>query len=573
VHVLQARPITRELRSAPARVRWSAANTQEALLDPVTPLTWSLLAPLVESGRRALFAGAGFQEIDDHEYMRLFYGVPYFNPEYFRRFLAQIPGAPENIFDALIFGEGEQVIEFHLPAFTRRTARVTALFVLARLAARERFEVFQRVFAIKLRALRRRGVEGLTDAELLSLRRDATDLLEGALRRHVLGTAISGCSYLLLGMLLERTGAAHALEGGLTQRLTSGASGNPLAQVSERLEELARRVEEGEEPSDDRLVRLLTESGFLREFGHRCEKEAELSEPRWADDPQVLVAVLRSYVQALRSGTGLTRLREREARLAAEASVLADRVSRFLARSSLAERLLPAKRTLFRALLREARRYAPYRESLKDRGLRALHLLRRVFLEAGTRLVSRGVLDRPDDVFFLLVADVETALPLPVADARRLGLRSTVAANRAERARNLGTEPPAHVLVAPGLPPQPVPPQTLGSLLEGVGVSSGRITGIARVLKSMDEAERLAPGEILIARVINAGWTPLFHLAGAIVADVGGVLSHGAIVAREYGLPAVFGAAGASQIPDGSRVTVDGNLGVVTVEQPPDRAR
>ena len=82
---------------------------------------------------------------------------------------AQIPGAPENIFDALIFGEGEQVIEFHLPAFTRRTARVTALFVLARLAARERFEVFQRVFAIKLRALRRRGVEGLTDAELLSL--------------------------------------------------------------------------------------------------------------------------------------------------------------------------------------------------------------------------------------------------------------------------------------------------------------------------------------------------------------------------------------------------------------------
>ena len=115
-------------------VPWTAANTQEALADPVTPLTWTFLAPFVERGRRELFAAAGFDEIDG-AYMRLIAGRAYFNPDYFRRFLAQLPGVPTDIFDALIFGEAPPAITFRLPEWTPRTLRAAVLLAGARLGA------------------------------------------------------------------------------------------------------------------------------------------------------------------------------------------------------------------------------------------------------------------------------------------------------------------------------------------------------------------------------------------------------------------------------------------------------
>ena len=104
--------------------------------------------------------------------------------------------------------------------------------------------------------------------------------------------------------------------------------------------------------------------------------------------------------------------------------------------------------------------------------------------------------------------------------------------------------------------------------LAGVPVSQGRVTGRARVLRSLEDAPRLHKGDVIVARVVNAGWTPLFVLAGGIVAEMGGALSHGAIVAREYGIPAVFGVSGATaRIRDGEVVTVDADHGLVRVER------
>jgi len=590
VHVLQARPITRDARAGGAgRVRWTAANTQEALLDPVTPLTWSLFAPLVEKGRRDLFQWAGFAEIPGPGYMRLFFGLPYFNPDYFRAFLAQIPGVSTNVFDALIFGEGEEGLRFELPRFTPRTIRLLLLYVLGRLAARERFEVFQRLFTVRLAAIDRRDLTGLSDEALVARRRRATQLLEAALRRHVLGTAISGAGYLLLDMLLRGAEADRAFGGGLVARLTAGAPGNAVALSSARLEGLAREaarrpalVEALEETPSGRweeLVRLGAEGrwfvdrlrAFLERHGHRAEKEAELAEPRWADDPAVLVAILRSFVRAARGGGGaaLRRLRPHEAGLARDAAGLADRVSAWLGRWSRLERLVPLRRLAFRALLREARRYAPYRENLKDQALRALHLVRRTFLEAGERLVRRGLIARPDDVFFLELEEVEAALLRPEAEPT-VDHRALVARRRAERAEHLGRRPPRYVIEVPGEAPRPIHVGgRIGRLLEGVGVSGGVLRGRARVLASMDDADRVEAGDVIVSRVVNAGWTPLFHLAGAIVTEVGGVLSHAAIVAREYGLPAVFGVEGATQVPDGAWVEVDGERGIVTIEAEP----
>lgn len=580
LHLLQARPITRPVRPEAVRTRWVAANTQEALLEPVTPLTWSLLEPLVEAGRRDLFAAAGLEEIEGPGYMRLFHGLPYFNPDYFRRFLRQIPGLPEDVFDALIFGEaGGRGAALELPEPSARALRLGLLALGARLGARERFEAFQRLFDLRLELLRRRRLDRLDDGALLALRRRATDLLEGALRRHVVGTAISGGAYLLLERLLAASGAEATLGGGLAARLTAGASGNALAHASAELWRLGERL--ARDPAGEAaLERLALGEGphaaafrrFLARHGHRCEKEAELAEPRWADDPEVLLSVLRSTARAVRSGEGVPPLAHQEERARA-AEALARRVSTHLARLGAVERWLPWRRAAFRALLREARRYAPYRENLKDRALRALHLLRRVFLEAGTRLVRRGLLDAPADVFYLELEEVEEALAGPASSPRasRDDLRERVRARRARRELQRARPAPTCIIEVPGRPPYEVHGRTPGerAVLEGVGVACGRVRGVARVLRSTEEAARLAPGEVLVARVVNAGWTPLFHLAGAVVAEVGGVLSHGAIVARELGVPAVFGAAGASRIPEGATVLVDGDLGLVSVEAPP----
>ncbi len=544
VWLVQARPITaalpEELFEA-ERVCWTAANTQEALLDPVTPLTWSLLAPLVESGRRDLFRFAGLDEIGGASYLRLFAGRPYFNPGYFREFLRQIPGVPEDVFDALIFGAAPGAIRFRLEVFDATTLRLIALFLLARVAARERFELYARVFRLRLAFLDSRPLESLYDSELLKLRHNATDLCEGALRRHVLGTAIAGGAYLLLELFLSRWAGERGSAPGAASRLTAGAEGNALASASAELEDLARARASGVESQD--VAAAL--AGFLRRYGHRCEKEAELAEPRWSDAPRVVEEILEGYVAAARQGE-LTDLRRRERELSERAQALAEEIRAELAASSRLERVLPLKRAAFAWILREARRYAPYRENLKDHGLRALWLLRRVFLELGRRLAARGLLESPEDVFYVELDVAESALS-EGRDLRAQALRA-----RAERARATETPAPSHVIEAPGRAPRWVhaAPHEQG-LIEGVG---------AHAVVLVDR--------LLVARVINAAWTPLFHLAGGIVAEVGGVLSHGAIVAREYGIPAVFGAPGAAGIEDGAWIEVDGDLGLVTPVEP-----
>jgi pyruvate,water dikinase len=129
-------------------------------------------------------------------------------------------------------------------------------------------------------------------------------------------------------------------------------------------------------------------------------------------------------------------------------------------------------------------------------------------------------------------------------------------------------------------PPADAPPDPLVTKFFGVGhepstdvnvvtghpCSAGVVTGIARIIPTLDDAGKLQPGDILVCRMTMPAWTPLFGLAGAVVADSGGPLSHCAIVAREYGIPCVAGTVnGTAVLRDGMRVRVDGNAGIVTV--------
>jgi nucleoside-diphosphate-sugar epimerase/phosphohistidine swiveling domain-containing protein len=196
------------------------------------------------------------------------------------------------------------------------------------------------------------------------------------------------------------------------------------------------------------------------------------------------------------------------------------------------------------------------REVRRDRMVRAIWLLRRLLRELGRRLVNSGVLDSPDDVFYLLVDELD-ALP---ADASGL-----VARRRAEQRRLAGLVPPAVFSGSWQAATSPAPALAPGETLNGVGVCGGRVRGRVRIVRP-DSIDDLEPGEILVAEVTDVGYTAAFSYAGAVVTELGGPMSHAAVVAREFGIPCVVDVADATRrLPPGALVEVDGGSGEIHI--------
>jgi pyruvate,water dikinase len=225
-------------------------------------------------------------------------------------------------------------------------------------------------------------------------------------------------------------------------------------------------------------------------------------------------------------------------------------------------KLGPLQRAGFRFLLERARRGIRLREELKSESVRRLSLTRATLLELGRRWVARGLLASADDVFFLRWAELRTV----ASSVDEKVWRRKIARARAEHRKWQPLTPPPVVVgrldPTTALPP-PVPNATV---LKGLAVSSGVLEGIARVVLRSDDDTRVGPGEILVAPFTDPGWAPYFVSAGALVVDLGGMLSHGSIIAREYGIPAVVNVGhGTRRIRSGSRIRVDGFRGEVTI--------
>jgi pyruvate,water dikinase len=216
--------------------------------------------------------------------------------------------------------------------------------------------------------------------------------------------------------------------------------------------------------------------------------------------------------------------------------------------------------------LRRARALVGLREMPKFLMITALARARELLAGIGAQLAETGALDGADDVFFLDFDEIKSA-------AAGRDLRATVARRRSTYATELGRRHVPRVLLSDGTEPEAVAepaggpdgaPAAPGTLV-GSPASAGTVTGVARVVLDPVGA-RLEPGEILVAPSTDPGWTPLFLTAAGLVMEMGGSNSHGAVVAREYGIPAVVGVSGATRdIRSGMRVMVDGAAGVVRV--------
>ena len=302
---------------------------------------------------------------------------------------------------------------------------------------------------------------------------------------------------------------------------------------------------------------------FMLLHGHHCRGELELYNKRWAETPDYVLKFVRSHITQM----GRIDPVQNFAETAEQRRQLEQQCRRQLRN--------PLKRMVFNLLLARARQGSVFRENVKSEVIKLLTAMRRLLIELGKRLADHRILENADDIFFLRLDEVTPlamgrSLKAPgCGDGAHHTVRKLVVARRAQYDKDNSVTPP-DVVFGKFDPDKYVPDveDEQAQVLNGLGVSPGKATGKARVILRADSDQQLLAGEILVAPFTDPGWTPYFVPAAAIVMDEGGVISHGSIVAREYGIPAVVNVGGGTRIiKTGQMIHVDGDNGRVTVLQ------
>lgn len=289
---------------------------------------------------------------------------------------------------------------------------------------------------------------------------------------------------------------------------------------------------------------------YLDRYGMRCIGEIDVTRPRWSEHPSLLVPMILGNVRNFAPGAGPARFEQGRREAAAKEQDLLGRL-----------RALPdgeAKAAEAKEHIDRVRTFIGYREYPKYGFIRRYFVYKRALLEEADRLVDAGVLRDREDIFFLAFAELHEVTRSGHADHALIAARKD--AFRAYEALT-----PPRVLTSEGealtgaYRREDVP----AGALVGLAVSSGTVEGRARVVLDVADAD-LGPDDILVTAFTDPSWSPLFVAIKGLVTEVGGLMTHGAVIAREYGLPAVVGVEGATRlIPDGARIRVHGTDGYV----------
>ena len=291
--------------------------------------------------------------------------------------------------------------------------------------------------------------------------------------------------------------------------------------------------------------------GFMAAFGMRCPGEIDVATPRPKEQPAQFFENLKAMSQSIDS-RGETGSFFDAARAKREAA--------YIALHSLALKKGRRNAQAFEKYYKTWLTFGGYRETPKHYIITVVDLFRKQALALGLELTEAGRLDRPEQIFDLTIDDIDRAQAQPALDVRALARERSQLIHKMRRSHLA-----ARIIDSRGkvfFPPRQV---AADGALVGVPISPGVAQGRVKVFHSPNE-KQLLPGEILVARATDPGWTPLFISAGGIILEIGGALQHGAVVAREYGIPCVSGLDDATRVfQDGQMVEVDGSNGVVRI--------
>jgi phosphohistidine swiveling domain-containing protein len=588
VWLLQVRPITGGgfPEGGDADTVWSRTNVGEALPGAATPLTWSIARAFSSKGFHEAFSALGCRVPRGASLVGNVQGRFYLNLTAFMQIAAQVPLLSPRALLTASGGASDTVIE----TLERQVADVSRRGFLARLpftapreiARQARLESEVTVFEAEIDRAR----HGLLDLDLgilpddglATTLRSATDLLDRTGTLMLACASASLASHLALCQVLERVGRrrtsargdghgeapiagapgsgwsaaepiAQALVGG-ARELSSANPGLALSKVAEVMRAepavrdamLAGQVH-GLADLPAGPSRHAVEE-FLDLYGDRTVREAELATPRWREDPGQVLAML---VSALRAPPG------DPDRAMGRARALGDREM-----ARLETRVSAVELGLIRVLRSRTQRFTRLRERMRTWVTRVLGMIRTIALDVDRRLCRIDPTLPRGSVFFCTYDELITALR-----SGRAEVGHVVRLRRAEHARDAARPDPLPTFI--GRPPPLILPPAPGMRLVGLPASGGVVEGRARVLEpGAVGLDAVNAGEILVSRTTDVGLSPLFLVAAAVVTELGGPLSHAAVVAREYGIPAVVNVPGATlALRTGDRLRVDGDRGIV----------
>jgi pyruvate,water dikinase len=518
-------------------VTWSRVNVAETIVGVQTPLSWSVWDDAGERSFRIGYVQLKLlprRELEvppsiDQQFTAIFYGHAACNIDAFRRALSAMPGTTRAAAEKGFFSS-EGGDEWTASG-------------LRRLLVRWWLPAYAQVLPSRLRRVRRRSEEWwrttvptLTAASRESALRvlhEAVDHVAHEVAAQIATSTMGGMAHGGLQALLAEVGRPD-----LEMALVGGYGTTEEVRMAQAMWDVAH----------DRLPL----SAFLSRYGFHGPAEGELSSPSWREDPAPVTRLLVP-LGTMGDGDGphASEVRAATARRTAEQSLLAA--------------CPPKRRRHAKRVLARASRFIPLRVVAKAAFTQTLDVARAAARRVGDHLVAQGALADRDDVFYLTLEELDA----PAAD-----LRPVVAARRAQRERYLHVELPLNWEGTPeplaepsgSVDEAPAEPATDVDVVAGLGVSTGTVEGTVRVLVDPSDPSALDPGDVLVCHTTDPSWTSYFLVAAAAVIDVGGTLSHGAIVARELGIPCVINTLdGTRRLRSGDRVHVDGDAGTVRV--------
>ncbi|HKQ34057.1 MAG TPA: PEP/pyruvate-binding domain-containing protein [Nitrospiraceae bacterium] len=566
--LLQARPISglaRPRQLTNDDCEWSRTNFKETMPELPSPLGLSFLELFMERHIVSPYRRLGCEIPEGVSSVRIFQGRPYINMTLFYSLVAQLRGDPSLLVEQMGGERITRVPESHPIGWFAFVRAGVVMMAELRKAARHGPAWFadMKAMAAEHRADRLRTVPG----EHIASRLDAiTQWLDEHELTFGIAGGVSQCLQALGGLLPRWLGEDwRALLNGALQGQASVIS----AQQIVRLAELADMIRgdpraaswfsaEGCTPTDFRgklegtdVLRAFDR--YLEDYGHRGVGESDVMSPRFADRPELLLTLLRTQVLAPTSATPADILQRQTA---IRERALAEIRARFGWRFH--------RWVIFSWWYRRLCRFFALREANRHHLMYYSAAARSLLLRLGEWLVEQGRLSSREDIFYFRIEERAELLTGGLSD-----WQGVIRARRDERDRYTTMSVPDTIRDWNEVVRGTDAPSVVASdgVLHGIPISAGRVVGPVRFVRSMEDWSRVCRGDILVVSVIDPGMAPLFGVAAGLVAEMGGTLSHGAIIAREYGLPAVANVPGVTtRLKEGNRISLDAERGTVTVQ-------
>lgn len=569
--ILQSRPITTVLDQK--EILWTRAYGDEYWADITSPLFYSWLGEwlskyVLEEGYEVM----GYWDLKGLPLLRLYKGHIYFNSAVLEAVFTYNPrfARTKELLNYFPEKDQERIGNAKTKLLRRLWAEVRIAFkdpdgMIFRTA--KAYVKWANDYLARMKPFDSMDLTELSNEELYGQYKYQVDsflkhfkLIRYGMVTHSIGTNLIVKNW-LLNWLDDRSGALYS-------NLLSGLPDNKTIKTNNALIVLARLARN--DPVVNGPLTSMDSAGFLQEmrsrpelasfhseferfigdYGHRSHTR-EIYFPRWVDDPTLVVGILRSLADAPDIDVEKLEKEKVEQRLATEEEI-SSRIS--------ALQLGFFKKIIFNLVLEYAQTYLQFRENQRFYLDHMIHRQRRIFVEYGRRFTSIGLIERPDDIFFLSKEEI-----FEMARGNLQGMKGKILERKGEFDRYRDYLPPKFLQGEIEFDDTVISTESLMKVT-GTSSSPGIATGVIRVVDSIDKLPEVKEDEILVTQNTDPGWTPVFSKLGGLITETGGILSHGAVVSREYGIPAVTAVKNARQIfKTGQRVTIDGNEGIIYV--------